>query len=275
MEVSSNGSKLFTREWMPEPSSDIRAVVFISHGFAEHSAWYEELGTILATDDFLCSAHDHFGHGKSDGRKGQVNDLQVLVDDVIGHCRALKEKHQKKLFVLGHSMGGLIGILAALDQPQLFDGLILIAPFLKSSNVPAIKVVLGKMVSYLIPNMVVLPALDAKLISRDEIVVEQYRQDELNYHGGITAKTGQQFLYYLEIVDRSIDQLRTPVLCFHSKGDEIVPVESARLIKERATKCEDKTIIEFETGFHQLHHELPEIKTQVFSEIASWLANRT
>ena len=45
------------------------------------------------------------GHGRSEGPRAYVSDIQIYVDDVFKHCDMMKEKYPNiPMFVFGHSM---------------------------------------------------------------------------------------------------------------------------------------------------------------------------
>lgn len=71
---------------------------------------------------------DYLGHGKSDSAAYQperYSSLQGYADDVLSICKALSI--EDAIFV-GHSVSSMIGALAAIKQPEVFDKLIMIGP---------------------------------------------------------------------------------------------------------------------------------------------------
>ena len=59
----SDGNENAVRSWIP--SGDVRAVVVLSHGMAEHSARYDRFGCVLAENGIALYAEDHRGHGET------------------------------------------------------------------------------------------------------------------------------------------------------------------------------------------------------------------
>ena len=58
-----------------------------------------------------------------------MKNIQDMVDDALMILRKAKEDHpDKKLFLFGHSMGGLVAILSTIREPKLFDGAIYSSP---------------------------------------------------------------------------------------------------------------------------------------------------
>uniref|UniRef100_A0A2K6EZB1 Serine aminopeptidase S33 domain-containing protein n=1 Tax=Propithecus coquereli TaxID=379532 RepID=A0A2K6EZB1_PROCO len=81
------------------------ALIFVSHGAAEHCGRYDELAQMLTGLDLLVFAHDHVGHGQSEGDRMVVSDFHVFVRDVLQHVDMVQKDHPGlPVFLLGHSM---------------------------------------------------------------------------------------------------------------------------------------------------------------------------
>ena len=113
-------SHLFTQSWSPQ---NVRARILLVHGLGEHSGRYEHVARALVERGFAVHALDHYGHGKSDGHRGHVERFSVYCDGV----GALLERTRagdtgSPLFLLGHSMGGLISLYGLIRHPDVFGG---------------------------------------------------------------------------------------------------------------------------------------------------------
>ncbi|MBD1865387.1 MULTISPECIES: alpha/beta fold hydrolase [Trichocoleus] len=79
-------------------------------------------------DDYKIVLFDYVGSGKSDLQAYNVerySDLKGYAQDVLDVCTALD---LKDVIFVGHSVSGVIGMLASIQAPQLFSHLILVAP---------------------------------------------------------------------------------------------------------------------------------------------------
>ncbi len=65
----------------PTPRQIPRAVVFLVHGFAEHSSRYEHLARVLNGAGISLYALDHQGHGLSDGDRAHVEHFDAYIRD--------------------------------------------------------------------------------------------------------------------------------------------------------------------------------------------------
>ena len=110
-----DGLQLFERSWAPvvEP----RAVVAILHGGGEHSGRYVHVAERLTTAGFRVDAFDQRSHGRSERVRGvalQCDDAAHLVADTAAR---LAERHGPlPLFVIRHSMGGLVATALAVER---------------------------------------------------------------------------------------------------------------------------------------------------------------
>ena len=79
--------------------------------------YYEELALEGNKRGFFCFGHDHIGHGLSEGDRVQAGDMSDYVDPVVTHCNMVTEKYPGvPLFIVGHSMGGLIALFTVLKK---------------------------------------------------------------------------------------------------------------------------------------------------------------
>ncbi len=98
--------------------------ILISHGLGEHRGWYHHVASTFQAAGISAYTFDHFHHGVSEGRPGDVPEYSVLAGGVRlaleqGMAPFCSPDEPKAL--LGHSNGGL-AVLQAL--PSLSKGLI-------------------------------------------------------------------------------------------------------------------------------------------------------
>ncbi len=114
------------------PEGEIRAVLQIAHGMAEHIDRYADFMTYLAENGILAVAYDHIGHGKTAenddelGYFAKKDGWQIVYRDVIAFSQAVKNEYPDKPFILmGHSMGSFIVRNAVTYAHDLYDALII------------------------------------------------------------------------------------------------------------------------------------------------------
>ena len=124
-----DGLSLFERSWMP--AARPRAAVVLIHGLIEHSGCHAGTARELVRQGFSVHAMDLRGHGRSEGPRCDVRSFdQYLLDMDIFFDRAGREEHDRPLFLMGNSMGGLIITLWAILRQPPISGLILSGPLL-------------------------------------------------------------------------------------------------------------------------------------------------
>ncbi|XP_023581082.1 monoglyceride lipase isoform X1 [Trichechus manatus latirostris] len=246
----------------------IRALVFISHGAGEHCGRYEELAQMLMGLGLLVFAHDHVGHGQSEGERMVVSDFHVFVRDVLQHVDVMQKDYPRlPVFLLGHSMGGAIVILTAADRPGHFAGMVLISPLVLASpeSATTFKVLAAKVLNLILPNMSLGP-IDSSVLSRNKTEVDLYNADPLICRAGLKVCFGTQLLNAVSRVERALPKLTLPFLLLQGSADRLCDSRGAYLLMEQA-KSQDKTLKIYEGAYHVLHKELPEVTNSVFHEI--------
>src|SRR5687768_10683451 len=103
------GLHLYYRAW---ESNQPRAALLVVHGLSDHSGRYEYFGHRMAGSGISVYSFDLRGHGLSEGRRGHADRFEVLLQDVDGFRREVDTitGGTLPLFLLGHSMGGLIAL---------------------------------------------------------------------------------------------------------------------------------------------------------------------
>jgi acylglycerol lipase len=108
------GLKIFTRAWQPEGKT--RGVVVIVPGFNSHSGQYLWVGEQFAAKDLAAYAIDLRGRGRSEGERYDVEKMEDYTDNVATLVRIAKSENPGlPVFVLGHSAGGVVSCVYALD----------------------------------------------------------------------------------------------------------------------------------------------------------------
>lgn len=106
-----------------------KGLVQLVHGMSEHSGNYLDFAKFLNDNGYLVIIGDHRGHGKSISEKypnGYMREAEELVDDQIMISKYIKSIYpDKKLYLLGHSMGSMIARLYLRESDILIDKLVL------------------------------------------------------------------------------------------------------------------------------------------------------
>ncbi|XP_048171202.1 monoglyceride lipase isoform X2 [Corvus hawaiiensis] len=234
--INADGQYLFCRYWKPAASP--RALVFIAHGAGEHCGRYDDLAQKLTGLNLFVFAHDHVGHGQSEGDRMVVSDFHVFIRDSLQHIDLMKKEHPElPVLILGHSM-----VFAA------------------------------KVLNFVLPNLS-LGSIDPNAISRNKKEMESYTSDPLVYHGGMKVSFVIQLMNAIARIERALPKLTLPILVLHGSSDKLCDIRGSYLLMD-TVQSQDKTLKVYEEAYHALHKELPEVSTSVFTEILTWIGQK-
>ncbi|XP_070557884.1 monoglyceride lipase-like [Ptychodera flava] len=273
--VNKDGLHIYTRCWGPEDGTTPRGLVMVLHGFGEHCGRYDVVAAPLVGSGMMVFAHDHVGHGQSEGTRVDIKDFHIYIRDSLQHLDIMTDKYPGlPVFLIGHSMGGSIAILTALERPEQFAGVVLIAPAVRANPETATPclVFLAKITAFLFPQLQI-DSIKPEYVSRDPKEVELYRTDPLIWHGGLKARFSVQALRGFQEIEERLPEITWPFLVQQGDKDKLVEVAGSRLLAEKAAST-DKQYQEYPDHFHALHREPPEYAAVVIRDLTSWIVQR-
>lgn len=153
-----DGSSLTFRRY---PSNSHIYLVLI-HGSSAHSAYLHPYGKYLSENNIASVyAPDLRGHGPSPDRRGDINYVGQLEDDLADLMLHIKQTDREaRFFVGGHSSGGGLALrFAGGKYASMVEGVILLAPYL-GHKAPMVKRNAGGWVTPNIPKIIGLSILN-------------------------------------------------------------------------------------------------------------------
>jgi alpha-beta hydrolase superfamily lysophospholipase len=261
------GLRIYRQSWTV-PESSTRGVVVLAHGASEHSGRYGHVVARLARSGFDVYALDHRGHGESEGSRALIDRVAHAVtdlDSLVVHAAA--EHPNLPVFLVGHSMGGLLAVSYALTHGHRLSGLVLSGPLAALEAAPSPMRVISRVLSAVAPRLPLI-SIDSSLISRDPAVVEDYRQDPLVYHGKLPARTVSELASAIESFPDRVHSITMPTLIMYGTEDRLCPVKGSLMLAERIGAA-DKTVIPYEGLYHEIFNE-PE-QGRVLDDLCTWL----
>ncbi|WP_103019353.1 alpha/beta hydrolase [Salinibacter altiplanensis] len=264
-----DGLSLTTRRWTPGPPP--KAHVLLVHGYAEHCGRYDHVAEALVAQDAAVHAYDQRGHGRSEGKRAYVEHFGQYLADLDAFRLHVAPPDDVPVFLFGHSMGGLVALLYVLNRDPDIRGLVLSAPAIEIN--PDLAPLLRRVAQGLGRLAPTLPTVRSPqgAISRDPAVVEDARNDPLNYHGRTLARTGAELLRAGAEAQRRLHTLSTPFLVFHGTADSLASPGGSRRLYERAS-ASDKTLRLYDGLYHEAFNE-PE-QEEVLQDLGGWLKAR-
>lgn len=264
---SAQGANIYYQHWQPQDAP--KAVLLVVHGLAEHSGRYMNLVNYFVPRGYAVYGLDHIGHGKSDGRRVYIERFSDFTGPLKTYFDMIQGWHPgKPVFLVGHSMGGLIGAVYLLEHQDELKGAVLSAPAVKvSDTISPITITVGKILSGILPQAGLL-ALDAAAISKDKAVVSAYINDPLVYTGKVTARLAAEMLSAMQRVTAQAADIRLPILLLQGSADRLVDPGGAKMLQENAS-TPDKTLKVYDGLYHEVFNE-PE-REQVLQDVEAWL----
>ncbi len=263
-------TRVYYQCWLPE--NDAKAVLLIVHGLAEHSGRYMNVVDHFVPLGYGVYGIDHIGHGKSDGTRVFVNRFEDFTNTLKNYFDMIQEWHpQKPIFLVGHSMGGLIGSIYLLDHQAELAGSVISGPSVKvPGNISSVTIFFGKVFSILMPKFGLI-GLEADGVSRDPAVVEAYVSDPLVYTGKVTARLAAELLKAMQRITVEAGRITLPVLIVQGSEDRLVDPSGAQMLYD-GINSEDKTLKIYHGLYHEVFNE-PEHK-EVLGDVEAWLDKR-
>jgi alpha-beta hydrolase superfamily lysophospholipase len=260
--------EIYWQSWRADVPA--KAVVVISHGAGEHGGRYRHVVERIVPAGYPVYAHDHRGHGRSEGQRAVIDRMRNATADLgtfIG--RAREAEPEPPMILLGHSMGGCISLDYVLEDQSRLDSVVLSAPAAKLEQAsPAVRLV-SRMLSALTPGLGVF-AVDAELISNDPEEVEAYLTDPLVHQGKLPARTIAELAGAIDTFEERMGNLTLPLLGMHGSEDRLAPVDGSRMVN-RLAGSEDKTLQVYEGLRHEIFNERPADRERVIDDLLAWL----
>lgn len=260
------GINLYAIEW---PVADPVAVIALVHGQGEHIGRYHHLAAWYNARKIAVVGFDQQGYGRSGGNRGHVRDLEAFLQDIGLHLEKTRELYPgKPLFLYGHSMGGGLCLnYVARKEPQL-AGLIVTGPWIRLAfPTPTLKVIVGRLLRNIVPKLALPTGLNANHISRDEAVVNAYKNDPL-VHDKLSVTAGIELMEGAAWLDKWQGAFKIPVLIQHGADDQLT---SAAASKEFAARVKgDVTYKSWPGLYHEIHNEKEQ--GEVFLFTYEWMA---
>ncbi|MFH1294087.1 MAG: alpha/beta fold hydrolase [Pseudomonadota bacterium] len=126
-------ANIYYQAWLPK--GNVKAVLLVVHGLGEHCGRYMNVVNHFVPLGYAVYGFDHIGHGKSEGMREFVERFEDYANTLTIYYNIVKDRQSgKPVFLLGHSMGGLIASYYLLDHSADFRGAVISAPSVKVSD---------------------------------------------------------------------------------------------------------------------------------------------
>ncbi len=255
------------------PDDSPKAVAVLVHGYGEHMGRYQHVVEALVKHGYAVYGIDHRGHGESEGSRALVERFEYFVGDLRLLVQQAHSAHPNlPVFMIGHSMGGLIAFHYAVQFQSELAGLVLSGPLLQSDAAPHLKRI-ARVLGKVAPWLPVAPISDGveSALSRDPRIQELFDTDPLTYKQKMKAGMGFQLMQAIDAAQASMEQLTLPLLLMQGECDQIVNPNGAKRLYELA-RSSDKTLKLYAECRHEIFNELE--KDEIIAFAVDWLEAR-
>lgn len=264
------------------------AIVVIP-GWSEPYFKYAEVIFDLHQQGFCVYAYDHRGQGLSsrsldDSQIGHVDDFYNYVNDLASFDRQIvRAKPHQQVYLLGHSMGGLVASLYAAKTHATLDGVILTAPMFSIDTGAwpqwAAYTVVTLMDWFGFGDAYVLghgpwqetPFESNRLShsrSRYEYGTALFRNNDNLIVAGVSNRWLKTSMDYAGRFDSIAPSIDTKVLMFQAGNDSFVPPQEQNDFCDRVPQC-DKVV--FPQAKHEMLMETDSIRDVVLEKILTFI----
>ena len=263
------GIRLRSFRW---EAPDARGGVVLVHGIGDHAGRYRDLVRVLGSRGYSVFACDLRGHGRSEGRRGDVDRFDVHVEDLdVVWAEAGRVLPETTPFLYGHSMGGLVAIRWLQTRQVRLPGVVLSAPWLATAmDVPSWKRFTASVLLRVAPGLTISSGPSRpEFLTRDSLRRAEYRADPLvhrrispRFHSGVRRA---QVAALQEELPREL-----PVLVV-VPGDDLLVDAEATLVwaRERASSTDVRVRM---GGRHELHNDID--REEASGAVCDWLDRR-
>ncbi len=262
-------TKLYGQYFAPK---NVKDVIVLVHGMGEHSSRYSNfvIPQFLKNNSAVIT-FDHFGHGKTEGKRGHNPGFNAVLDSVEEVIKKSQDIFgNTSTFLYGHSMGGNVVMNYALQRENELKGVISTSPFLKLAfEPPSWKLKIAKILLKIAPSLTMSNELDVEGISRNKEIVTAYLNDPLN-HDKVSPNFSIVFMETAEWAIKNASRLNIPMLLMHGTNDRLTSYKGSEEFAKNAGENVDLKL--WEGAYHELHNDI--LKNEVLDEMIKWTNNQ-
>ena len=270
--TTKDGTSLRLRVWRPEGAT--RGVIVVTHGHGEHLGRYNHIASALCDAGFVAYTYDLRGHGRSDGKRGHSPSFLTYLDDLFEiHDLASRTDPRLRLWLLGHSLGGLITLTYVVRRAPAVAGVVVTSPLLRNKFAPPKwKVLAAQMLAGLAPSLTVSTELGNSVsMSHDDDFLKSMPDQDLP-HSLMSLRVGNDVLNVMGETLSQAPRLKQPLLMLQGDADGAADPQATREFFEQAGS-QDKTLKMYPGLFHEVMNETE--REQVIGDVVTWLKARS
>ncbi|MBR7555008.1 alpha/beta hydrolase [Allobacillus sp. GCM10007491] len=255
-----------------QEAKNAKAVVVIVHGAFEHSGRYDWVVEQLVTHGYHVVYGDLPGQGENiPSKRGHIRSFQQYIETVKTWVDQAKT-YELPVFLLGHSMGGLISIRFVQTMNTSLDGVILSSPAVGITSGPnkALRAIASLMNPFY-PSLRVKTGIQSSAATRNEEFVAQDKDDPL-FLRKVSIRWFLEFQKAAEQANKNVNHYKNiPTLMLQSGKDQLVD-KDVSIDWFNKINVNEKSIHVYDELYHELLNE-PE-REEVMREIVQFIEGK-
>lgn len=259
--------KLFYQYWIPE-TEEIKASILSLHGFGTHSHRMETPAEYFTQRKYGIFAFDLRGHWMNIKKiPGHIEDIEKIEKDISLFKEIIRKvERNKPIFIMGHSLGGLISLRYAIKNPNI-PGVLISSPLLGFNEDIFLEKKVGSLIAKINPTKVITFKIDQNKLTSDLKILRKQIADK-HILEQISYNTYSEIESTMKWVMKNASNLTCPTLIMQAGNDKITDKNLVRKFYKKI-KSEDKTYKEYDGFLHDLWHE--KRRLQVYRDMFVWL----
>jgi alpha-beta hydrolase superfamily lysophospholipase len=282
-----SGSLMYFTILTPK-NQPVKAVLCHCHGYLDTPTYTKRQQlSFVAQHGIAVVMVDYEGHGRSDGSLGLILDWDVLVYDVHSFFAEMTQKEfpDKKIFLMGESMGGAVAYSIIKAHPDMYAGVNFVAPMCKiaAEMLPPEWIIdIGRKIAGptgTASTIGYLPIAPAK----GDLKMYTFK---LAHKRALTTRvpscyarkprmaTARELLNATKHISESLGEFNAAFLVQHGKADRVTDPKLSQALYDEC-KSEDKTIRLYDGMWHALTSGEPAENAElVLNDSIEWILER-
>ena len=263
------GTKLYYSFYQVPES---RARIIFLHGAGEYSEKYTRFAEWFKSEDIEVGLLDLRGHGRSGGPRCHIDDFNDYALDLDITIKFFEKNYDaKNIFLVSHSLGGLIAIYYSINFHYSLRGIVSCSPCLGLRlKVEPIKGWLANVFYPVLKNIPFSTRIKPKMATHDISFIERFRGDPFIRHT-VTASFYVQMAKAMRYVRSHADRFSAPILILQAGADKICDPKAAENFC-KIVNSRDSEFKLYEGFYHEILNE--QGKEKAFGDIYNWIKAR-
>ena len=271
--TASNQVQRSVHIWSPEQP---RAVILALHGGMAHAGDYVTPALYFRDKGIATVSYDLCGHGQQ--ARVDIPAFDVFLEDTELFLEWTRAQYPgKPIFLMGHSMGGLIAAHLELGRfagSADIKGIILSSPyFVNAVKVPKILIALSSVLAKLFPTAKVPMESLTESLTHDAAILARHHADEKDNirASEVSFRFAAALLSAQAALAGRLAAWRHPVFAVLAGDDKLADAHASRAMLQ-TIPSHLLALHWYPQNFHENFNELN--RTEIFREIELWLEKR-